>query len=52
MKICRRCNVLMKSGTHYEKERSKRYTECPKCYEKVYSNGDSFRDILHSKLKK
>lgn len=51
--ICKWCDVVMKSGTHYEQGKSpKRYNECPKCGDKVYNNGKNFQEVLHSEIEK
>lgn len=41
--LCKRCLVIMKSGTTYEQKnqnnkRYKRFNKCPKCHEKIYNN--------------
>lgn len=57
--LCRRCMVVMKPGTTYEKkdERNsgnivhKRFCQCPRCKERIYNNSSNFQEILETMLK-
>ena len=48
--LCKRCMVVMKSGTTYEhkngQDSAKRYDECPKCHDKKYNNTLNFQESL------
>lgn len=50
--LCRKCMVVMKSGTSYEQKKNdngrgyKRYDECPKCHDKVYNSSLNFQETL------
>lgn len=50
--------VVMKSGTSYEqkkngnRKRYKRYDECPKCHEKIFSNAPNFQETLAKETEK
>lgn len=50
--LCRKCMVVMKSGTSYEQKKNnnskgyKRYDECPKCHDKIYNNLPNFQETL------
>jgi hypothetical protein len=56
--LCKRCMVVMKSGTSYEqkkngnRKRYKRYDECPKCHEKIFSNAPNFQETLAKETEK
>lgn len=52
--ICKRCMVIMTTGTRYEKNgRSlyKRYFECQKCHDRIYTKAPNFQEILAGTLK-
>lgn len=50
--LCRRCNSIMKTGTRYEQRKGqtrlshKRYFECRKCHDRVYTNTSNFQELL------
>lgn len=50
--LCRRCMVVMITGSRYEQKRGQnkpsyqRYFECRKCYDRVYTNISSFQEVL------
>lgn len=50
--ICRRCLTVMGSGTRYEKKKGhdspyyKRYFECKKCHDRVYTNAPNFQECM------
>ncbi len=57
--ICRRCMVVMRTGTRYEQSEEKkdslshkRYFECRKCHDRVYTNAPNFQDTMTRALEK
>lgn len=49
--LCKRCMTVMRGGTIYEQgghDRSfhKRYFECKKCHDRVYTNAPNFQECL------
>lgn len=50
--LCKRCMVVMGTGTRYEQRKGqerplyKRYYECGKCHDRVYANIPNFKDLL------
>ena len=50
--LCKRCMVVMSAGTRYEREGDKnqpshkRYFECGKCHDRVYTNVPNFQELL------
>lgn len=55
--ICKRCMVVMGTGTTYQKRgedrtSSKRFFECRKCGDRIYNNASSFREYLNIEKKK
>lgn len=56
--LCKRCMVVMKSGTSYEQKKNgnrkgyRRYDECPKCHEKIFSNAPNFQETLAKETEK
>ena len=50
--LCRRCMVVMITGSRYEQKKGQketshqRYFECRKCYDRVYNNTSSFQEVL------
>ncbi len=50
--FCRRCMVVMGTGTRYEqnggrnKPSYKRYFECGKCHDRVYTNALNFQETM------
>ena len=50
--LCKRCMTVMKTGTTYEQRKGqnkpsyKRFHECKKCHDKVYTNELNFQEIL------
>ena len=49
---CRYCKVEMISGTTYKRKKNKddkgykRFRECPKCKDKIYTNTANFQEAL------
>lgn len=56
--LCRRCNIVMGTGTRYEQRKgrdrpsARRYYECKKCKDRVYTNSPNFQEIYNKELKK
>ena len=48
--ICSKCNILMKSGTRYEREDEKsltrRFHECKKCHNRIYTRKSNFQEYM------
>lgn len=50
--LCKRCMTIMRTGTTYEPKKdgngqtSKRFSQCPKCHEKIYKNSFNFQETL------
>lgn len=48
--LCKKCMTVMKTGTTYEqnkegKSSARRYRECNKCHDKVYTKDLIFRNV-------
>ncbi len=56
--LCRRCMTVMEIGTRYEQNRGqnkpshRRYFECGKCHDRVYTNGPNFQEYMNKALEK
>lgn len=56
--VCKRCMIVMKSGTRYEKKKGqdrpsyKKYFECNKCHDRVYINKSNFQDFFKEDTRK
>lgn len=56
--LCRKCMIIMDSGTRYEKRKGqdkpshKRYFECGKCHSRIYTNTHNFQEVLVKESKK
>lgn len=55
--LCKRCMTVMKSGTSYGqnkdgKSSAKRFYECKKCYDKVYTNESNFQECMNKATSK
>ena len=55
--LCRRCMVVMRSGTSYEQRKGnskgyRRFDECPKCHDKVFNNTLNFQETLARETEK
>lgn len=49
--LCNRCMVVMETGTTYEQRKdgrssARRYYECKKCHDKVYTKEPNFQELL------
>lgn len=50
--LCKRCMVVMETGTRYEQKKGqdrpshRRYFECGKCYDKIYTKAPNFQEML------
>lgn len=49
--LCKRCMVAMESGTTYEQNKngrssSRRFHECKKCHDKVYTKEPNFQEYM------
>lgn len=55
--LCKRCMVVMGTGTRYEqkgqdKPSHRRYFECGKCHDKIYTNSLNFQEMLKKESEK
>lgn len=56
--LCERCMAVMKTGTRYEQQNGqgkslhRRYVECLKCHDRIYTNTPNFQEILLKELVK
>lgn len=56
--LCKRCMTVMGMGTSYEQRKGrdrpshKRYFECGKCHDRVYTNAVNFQEILEKESNK
>lgn len=50
--LCKRCMIVMETGTSYEQRKNqnkpshRRYFECGKCHDRVYTNASNFQEML------
>ncbi len=50
--LCKRCMTVMRTGTRYEQNKGqnrpshRRYFECNKCHDMVYTNALNFQEML------
>lgn len=50
--LCKRCMTVMEAGTTYEQKKGqdrpshRRFHECKKCHDKVYTKEPNFQEIL------
>ncbi len=49
--ICKKCMTVMETGTTYEqnkngKHSARRYNECKKCGDRVYTNEPNFQECI------
>lgn len=55
---CKRCMVVMGTGTTYEQKKGqdkpshRRYFECGKCHDKIYTNAPNFQECLDKSSQK
>lgn len=50
--LCKRCMSVMNTGTTYEQKRngrslSRRFCECKKCHDKVYTKEPNFQECMN-----
>lgn len=55
--LCKRCMTVMNTGTRYEqnkdrKSSARRFHECKKCNDKVYTKEPNFQECLGKVLEK
>lgn len=56
--LCKRCMVVMGTGTTYEKKRgdskpsARRFHECKKCQDKVYTKEHNFQECMSKAAEK
>lgn len=56
--LCKRCMVIMESGTRYERRKdqsgttARRFHECKECHKRVYTNESNFQEYLKSATEK
>lgn len=54
--LCKRCKFVMRTGTRYEQRKGRnrpfyrRFYECKKCGDRVYTNNPSFQEIFKSEI--
>lgn len=56
--LCKRCLTVMGTGTSYEQKKGqdkpshRRYFECGKCHDKIYTNAPNFQEIMRNESEK
>lgn len=56
--LCRKCLVVMETGTTYEQNKengkslARRYHECKKCNNRVYTKEPNFQEYMDEAVKK
>ena len=55
--LCRRCMTVMATGTTYEQRKdgkpsSRRFHECKKCHDKVYTKESNFQEYINKASEK
>lgn len=56
--LCKRCLIVMKTGTSYEQKKGqdkpshRRFFECGKCHDKIYTNAPNFQEIMRNESEK
>lgn len=55
--LCKRCMTVMAAGTTYEQNKDgkpshRKYHECKKCHDKVYTKESNFKEMLLKESKK
>ncbi len=59
--LCKKCMIVMETGTTYERKRypngkekieHKRFCQCPKCKDRIYNNSFNFQETLNTALVK
>lgn len=55
--LCKRCRIVMTTGTRYEQKEGKgqtlyrRYSECGRCHDRVYTNISNFQETIANAIK-
>lgn len=49
--LCKRCMTVMGTGTRYEQNKegklsTKRFYECKKCHDKIFTKGSNFQEWI------
>lgn len=50
--LCKKCMIVMRTGTRYEQRKghdspsNRKYYECNRCYDRVYTNASNFQEIM------
>lgn len=55
--LCKRCMTVMETGTTYEQNKDgkpsvRRFHECKKCYDKVYTKEMNFQEYMNKASEK
>lgn len=55
--LCKRCAMVMRAGTTYEQNKdgksfARRYHECKKCHDKVYTKELNFQEFMNKASEK
>lgn len=56
--LCKRCMTIMGTGTSYEQKKGqekpshRRFFECGKCHDKIYTNAPNFQEIMRNESEK
>lgn len=55
--LCKKCMVVMEAGTSYEQNRegkssARRFHECKKCHDKVYTKEPNFQECMNKASEK
>lgn len=56
--LCKRCMAVMKTGTMYEQKKgddkpsARRFYECKKCHDKVYTKEPDFQECMNKASEK
>ena len=56
--LCRRCMTVMETGTTYEQRKddgkslTRRFHECKKCHDKVYTKEPNFQECMNKASEK
>ena len=56
--LCRRCMTIMETGTTYEQRKgddkpsARRFHECKRCRDKVYTNEPNFQECMNKASEK
>ncbi len=55
--LCKRCMIVMRTGTTYEKKNgeglsARRFYECKKCHDKIFTKEPNFQEYINRASKK